>query len=416
MTHKQYIGFVPPPEGILPKDWVLGSSNASPFPVVREDGNWESVLPQNEKQNVFDIETYNCTGFNTLNAIEILLSHKYGDTTNYSDRWLGIIAGTKAPGNDPQKVAEAIREYGLIPESMLPFTNDIKTVDEYYSFKGLTQSQIDACYAEGRKWLEKYTFNHKWVYGENQPLEEKINNMKIGLKSSPLGIAVYAWASDARDVYIAMGSPNHWTCVYDIEKFLKVIDTYEPFRKLVEQNIIYCKMYSIVKKEEVQEQLNAIEKILRWIMEQIGLLKPPVSPKPPVVESKPVEPPPVVVVTPEEPQSVKKDYLTPFCNAIAQFEGGPGDLNHRNNNPGNIRGVGGKFMKFKTWDLGMSYLRDYVTRACTGKHKAYKPEFTILQFFKVYAPSSDNNHPEIYANFVANKVGIPTTFKIKDLV
>ncbi len=156
--------------------------------------------------------------------------------------------------------------------------------------------------------------------------------------------------------------------------------------------------------ETVKDALiNIYIKLIELLTQEKDVLE---SPKPPVVESKPVEPVEVL----------KPDYLTPFCNAIAQYEGGPGDLNHRNNNPGNLRSVKGPFLKFKTWEDGMNALRDYVTRAATGKHKAYKPEFTITQFFKTYAPSSDNNQPDIYASWVANKVGISINFKIKDLV
>lgn len=267
--NKEYKGFIAP-QPITPDQWVLGGSNTSLFPITKEDGNWTDTLSSNEKQNIRGIETYNCVGFNTLACVENLMSYKFGGVYNFSDRWLGIVAGTKAPGNDPQVVSEAIRKYGLIPESMLPFSDDIQNIDEYYSFKGLTKEQIEACYAEGRKWLETYNFQHKWVYKENQPLEEKINNMKVGIKSSPLGIAVYAWASDARDVYISMGDPNHWTCVYNIEKFLEVIDTYEPFRKLVEQNIVWCKMYSIEKKSPITEEqkvglLAQLKKLLEWL-------------------------------------------------------------------------------------------------------------------------------------------------------
>lgn len=64
----------------------------------------------------------------------------------------------------------------------------------------------------------------------------------------------------------------------------------------------------------------------------------------------------------------------------------------------------------------MNALKDYVTRACTGKHKAYKPTFTINEFFNVYAPSSDNNNPYKYASYVAGKLKVLTTMPIKDLL
>lgn len=244
-------GFIAP---VIDKThWFLGSSPI-PFKELQSDSNWELDLPIIEKQNIRNIETFNCTGFNTLNAIEILMLKLYGERPNYSDRWLGIIAGTKEPGNDPQVVSEAIRKYGLIPESMLPFSDDIKNVDEYYSFKGLTQAEIDACYAEGEKWKATYVFLHDWVFSPGQPILEQKNNIKIALKTSPLCIAVYAWASDARDVYISMGQENHWTCVYNEDDFLRVFDSYEPFKKMVEQNLMYCKRYYIALKDPISPE------------------------------------------------------------------------------------------------------------------------------------------------------------------
>lgn len=121
---------------------------------------------------------------------------------------------------------------------------------------------------------------------------------------------------------------------------------------------------------------------------------PPVSPKPPVVESK----------------------LEALCLAIRDYEGKPGDLNYKNNNPGNIRGLDGKFLKFKTMEEGMEYLRNYVRRVAQNKHKAYKKDCTLLQFFHTYAPTLDNNNPDKYAIYVAKRLGVPTNTKVKDIV
>lgn len=140
------------------------------------------------------------------------------------------------------------------------------------------------------------------------------------------------------------------------------------------------------------------------------------------LNKKPVEATPVPVVDhykevkeAVQPQP-KRDLLTEFCTAISEYEGGPGDLNHRNNNPGNCRGLDGKFLIFKTWDEGFAYLKDYVTRACTGRHQAYKPTFTITQFFQVFSPTLDKNNPELYATTIAGKLKIPVTTQIRELL
>lgn len=123
-------------------------------------------------------------------------------------------------------------------------------------------------------------------------------------------------------------------------------------------------------------------------------------------------------VKPMEP--VKEEHISKiptWAKAIEQFEtgGDPNSVGLRNNNPGNIKGLDGKFMKFKTYDEGFAYLCDYLTRACTGKHKAYRPDMTLRDFFSVYAPDGDkiiNN----YSSFVANRLGVFPSVKIKDLL
>jgi hypothetical protein len=113
---------------------------------------------------------------------------------------------------------------------------------------------------------------------------------------------------------------------------------------------------------------------------------------------------------------VKTSLLVPWAEAIRDYEGQPGDLSYRNNNPGNLRNTTGNFMKFKTWEAGWAALLDYLTRAATGKHKAYKPTFSLLQFFKVYSPTEDKNDPHAYATYVAKRIGVTVDTEIKNLV
>jgi len=155
------------------------------------------------------------------------------------------------------------------------------------------------------------------------------------------------------------------------------------------------------------------------LLKQLFVIKNIELPKEVAVESKKEE---KIELKPTDSPK-KRDLLTEFCTAIGQYEGGPGDLNHRNNNPGslpfgNIRNLSGEFKKFKTWDEGFAYLKDYVIRAGTGKHSAYKKNCTILEFFEVYAPREDDNNPTKYAVWVVTKVGQPLFlgFKIKDLL
>jgi hypothetical protein len=119
----------------------------------------------------------------------------------------------------------------------------------------------------------------------------------------------------------------------------------------------------------------------------------------------------------------KPDMLTTFCTAIMNFEGGPGDLNHLNNNPGDFRcsPVGylpkygnvkcvHNFAVFPTFELGWEYLV-----ASVHYRAAAHPNWTILDFFENYAPPSDNNPTEKYAQTVAAACGVPVDTTMRAL-
>lgn len=250
MTNKTNYGLVISKEKDL-EAYVLGGVSSLPKEVIRPDGNWLPFVPSFEPQaRIFD--TSNCTGFNTVNPIEIIL-RSMGITENYSDRWVGIIAGTKPPGNDPHIVAEAIRKHGLIPESMLPFSEDLKNVDEYYSFKGANE---DECRKAGKEWLEKWDFGHEWVFEGGKDKQKK---MIEALTFSPLGVSVDAWQKRNGLFYKEKGeSDNHWTsCIvgYALNKHWIIADTYlddgEPIKKLEwDYDFGFVKRYRLKKKTD----------------------------------------------------------------------------------------------------------------------------------------------------------------------
>ena len=138
----------------------------------------------------------------------------------------------------------------------------------------------------------------------------------------------------------------------------------------------------------------------------------------------------VITVTPEdiaEMKAVKKTGLvSKWAEAIATFEGDhPTSRASRNNNPGNLKFVAqaeakgkdaGGFAIFKTREDGIEALESQLVIAATGKSKVYSPDMTILQFFQKYAPAADKNNPKRYAEFVAGKLGVPVTTKIRELV
>lgn len=108
-----------------------------------------------------------------------------------------------------------------------------------------------------------------------------------------------------------------------------------------------------------------------------------------------------------------KSYLTPIdavALAIFHYEGQrPGNRNYRNNNPGNLRASGvphsmdpDGYCIFASFVAGFMADTDDLRAKFRGNNShGLGPSSTLLDLFKVYAPTADNNAPETYAEFVA---------------
>lgn len=240
-------GFVPPI--FEDNHFVLGGVNSLVKVVLQSDGQWDNYLPEKEIQNINGVETYNCTSFGTCNIFEMLFKKVYGLANNFSDRFVGIQAGTRPPGNDPHKVAQAIRHSGLIPEGLLPF-KDIFNWEEYYSYKG---GNCIECEVSGKEFLDRWWIGHEWVFTTGNHRQEA---MMESLRYSPLGVSVTAWYVEG-DLYVDRGQPNNHWCVlygYEKDKYWKVFDSYDLSTKKLDWNFNfgYCKRYCLMPNTEKQ--------------------------------------------------------------------------------------------------------------------------------------------------------------------
>lgn len=211
-------GFVP--TEITEEQWVLGGANT----IIGEpltDGHWYAAghVPDGERQGNPFMDSDNCTGFGYTNRVEILWHRLFGTWRNFSDRYVGIVAGTQPPGNDPHTVAEACRKSGLIDELDLPFTDAIDTVEKFYAPKPMNNNLI----AKGTAFLREHTVRHEWVESDKESL-------KNALRFSPIGIAVIAWYKGTDGMYYFPEGikPNHDTTLIDFEdgSFWLIFDSY----------------------------------------------------------------------------------------------------------------------------------------------------------------------------------------------
>ncbi len=102
-------------------------------------------------------------------------------------------------------------------------------------------------------------------------------------------------------------------------------------------------------------------------------------------------------------------FLHDLALAHQQHEGYyPGSYAYRNNNPGNIRGVGGAFIHYPTYAAGFVALEGdlqvkifgtagSVLRYIAMTGKPYE-NLTMQDYVAIYAPSADHNNPIIYCD------------------
>lgn len=100
--------------------------------------------------------------------------------------------------------------------------------------------------------------------------------------------------------------------------------------------------------------------------------------------------------------------LEAVADAIQVFEGWkPGTRSYVNRNPGNLEG--GAKVDAKNYDIFPDFvsgyqalLRELQSKFSGNNRHGIGPSSTLLGLFNVYAPPSDNNPTNLYAQFVAD--------------
>lgn len=400
-------GFIQPKRD--KNDKVFGAFNSLPKVILESTKNWYNYLPLYERQYFTLGDSYGCSVFGTLNALETILKKMYGKDFNFSERFNYNLINLKPPGADPKEVAQSIRDYGVIDQRELSYVDNFS---QFASPRPMTRDLIE----KGHEWLNEFDFGYEWVFESLHDKSERLKRMRECLSYSPLGISVDGWTQNDKGEFISThNTNNHWCVGFRIDEFDRVwvFDTYDQSIKILsaDHDIQFCMRYHLITLKDLSVKLTAIEKILFFLKEIFGLKE--------VIKDIPVEP---VKEIPTE----KSDLLTLICQAITDFEGKPGDRNYINNNPGNVKysTVGylpkygevkkdnRNFAIFKDYETGWLYLKNLVLDKCK-RH----PEWNLVSFFKEYAPASDDNQPEVYASFVAKRMGVNLfTFTLKNLL
>jgi hypothetical protein len=212
-------------------DWQAGANS----PIVRQelmpDKNWKKIELDHEIQFNHDslYDTLFCVTYADLKAIAKLLTYlesvgaftpiqlitlnryKKNGKYNFSERFTGTLGETTSQGAYQFKIAQAIRNYGLIPQDMFPLADNFQdNIDK----KFITEEM----YRSGREFLEIISFNYEWV-----------DNMPDYLKYSPIPLIVrFANYEKLEDILNPVGALNHQVCgVLSTTEYNEIEDSYQ---------------------------------------------------------------------------------------------------------------------------------------------------------------------------------------------
>jgi hypothetical protein len=118
--------------GMRPTDYMAGAAVSLPFEVRNPSGDWRQWLPTGETQRSNFADSMACVTYSALNCLETQYKQQTGDSINWSDRFTAKVSNTTTQGNYLYRVADAIRDTGLVLDTDWPAPANF-TWDGYYS-------------------------------------------------------------------------------------------------------------------------------------------------------------------------------------------------------------------------------------------------------------------------------------------
>lgn len=251
---------------ITETDYRFGSGQVSGIS-LRPNGDWRDYLPLGEEQRRNGVESSACFIEASQHANATLIEEQYDiKDLNFSARFNMIFTNATPFGGSPIEGAQSIRKNGMIPESMLPFSDEIHSWSEFNSFKGGSER---ACIAAGKQFLKRWQLNWDIVFTRDEKPEIKIKKLREALKFSPIPLSVPAWFERDGVYFRPEGEQdNHLVeAVYVDDKYIYIFDTYSPFLKKVDININpeFAMRWSVSKipqKEPIFQQIINLIKAL----------------------------------------------------------------------------------------------------------------------------------------------------------
>jgi hypothetical protein len=208
-------------------DWQAGGNSAIVHDILVPDKNWKLLPVEHEIQWQGSYDTQFCVTYSALKTIakfltylesigalsqsdiEFFKEYKKDGMYNFSERFIGTLGETTIYGAYQYKVANAIKNYGLIPQSMFELADNFQdNIDP----KFITEEM----YAKGRECLKRISINYEWV--------ESFENL---LYSPIQAIVKFVNYEKPEDILSPEGELNHAvTGVYATVVYNEIEDTY----------------------------------------------------------------------------------------------------------------------------------------------------------------------------------------------
>jgi len=168
--------------GIGEHDWVAGANSPIVHKVLLENTHWKELKIPHEIQFLQEYlyDTLMCVSFNgTTDAIEYIMMQQLrlglipawkvtwlkekgyfvNGVLNFNERYTAIMGETTVHGAYLYKVADGMRKYGLIPQSMFPFADNFyDNIDK----KFVTEEMLEL----GKEFAKLFPINYEWITGE----------------------------------------------------------------------------------------------------------------------------------------------------------------------------------------------------------------------------------------------------------
>lgn len=229
----------PPPRpkntGVLlgnePTDYFAGVNSPIEYKVRLQDGNWTPYSFDEEVQwclnNGQYVDQMSCVSHSVINAVQSQELFLTGKRVQYSKRWLAKMSDTTRNGNYLGKVAQTIRDFGLVLESDYP-TPASYTWEEFYA--DIPEPKLTELKEKGQAWLKRWNFQYEFL-AVTDP------NLDYHLKHSPVQVVI----------------PGHAICgIYSPDQMMTVMDSYAPHVKKYQVVGLQAAMKPILTQKTIQ--------------------------------------------------------------------------------------------------------------------------------------------------------------------